>query len=431
MLKNLIKTADTVNRCERGSVALMFGLSITVLCLMTGLAFDIGRAYSSKSKVSEAADAAALAAAKGIRLEGLTDDQAIALARSVFAANIQNGSGRWTDVHNVDVIIDRATMTATVNVNSSVKTTFAGLAGIATIGAPASAAAIFESRDVEVGVQLDMTGSMAGTKIGDLKAATEDLVKILLPTTPTGQKVRVGFAPFSAGVNAGPYLTAVNGNRASANTCVYERQSNANEATDNAPVGTDAYKMRSDLTGPPAAIQNCPAAQIVPLTDDRNLLLSKIPSFSATGSTAGQLGASWAWNLVSPKWSGIWPSASEPAAYGNANTDKFVILMTDGVYNTVGGIMSGSNAQPASDISVAMCTAMKASGITVYTVGFDLDSIWPLSDRTRATETLQACAGKQGHPNPEQFFYKADDGAALKSAFGSIATNIMRLRLSN
>lgn len=430
MLQNLISNGEAMNRCERGSVAIMFGVSFTVLCLMTGLAFDVGRAFSSKSKVSEAADAAALAAAKGIRLEGLTDDQAITLAKQVFTANIQYGSGRWTDVHSIDVVIDRNTMTARVDVNSSVKTTFASLAGIAAIGAPATASAIFESKDVEVGVQLDMTGSMSGTKIQDLKAATANLVNILLPSTPTGQKVRVGFAPFSAGVNVGTYVQAVNGNRPSANTCVYERLSNANEVTDNAPVGQDAFKIKSDLSAPQHLIQNCPNAQIVPLTDDRDVLLGKIPTFAATGSTAGQLGAAWAWNLVSPKWSSIWPSASQPAAYG-PDTDKFVILMTDGVYNTIGGVMNGGNAQPASDLSVAICNQMKNQGITVYTVGFDLDSIWPMSDRTRATDTLKACAGKKGHPNPEQFFYQADDGAALSSAFSSIATAIMRLRLSN
>ena len=427
MLKNLISSANTINRCERGSVAIMFGVSITVLCLMTGLAFDIGRAYSSKSKVSEAADAAALAAAKGIRLEGLTDDQAIALAKQVFAANLQYGSGRWTDVQSINVTIDR---TAKVDVASSVKTTFAGLAGIAKIGAPASAAAIFESRDIEVGVQLDMTGSMKGSKIAALKDATNELVDIMLVNKPTGQKVRVGFAPFAAGVNAGPYLKAVNGNRASVNNCVYERQSTLHQLSDEAPLGFDAYKIKSDLAAPPygyGSIQDCPTnAEIVPLTDKPDVLKASISKFAASGSTAGQLGASWAWNLISPKWSSIWPSASAPAAYNEPNTDKIVILMTDGEYNTIGGVNWGdgsANAVAASKMSVDLCTNMKAAGVTVYTVGFKLST-------AMSEDTLKACAGRQGSSS-DGFFYGADDEEALKQAFRSIATNIMRLRLTN
>ena len=34
---------------------------------------------------------------------------------------------------------------------------------------------------------------------------------------------------------------------------------------------------------------------------------------AAARSTAGQLGAAWAWYLVSPNWSGVWPASGKPA----------------------------------------------------------------------------------------------------------------------
>lgn len=418
---------------EKGSVAIMFGLTVVAVTMFIGMSFDYGRAIASKAKVAVAVDAAALAAAKGIRLEGLTDEAAIALAKSVFNENMRGTSGNWTDIEDVKVTIDRATSKATVEAAASVKTTFTAISGIDKLGAPGAATAVFEARDIEVAVQLDLTGSMCSpcTKLDDLKDATKDLVKTLIPSTPTVQKVRVGFAPFSAGVNVGAYLADVNGNRASASACVYERQSTTNELTDAAPVGLDAYKIKSDFAGP---VQNCPTSEIVPLTNDREALITAADGFEARSSTAGQLGAAWAWNLISPKWKDIWPTASRPVEYADTKTDKIVILMTDGVYNTIGGRNFGdlsAEAVQASKMSVDLCTAMKDQGIAIYTVGFDLNSIPNMGARNRATKTLQDCAGRKGVTGHEGFFYNADDGDQLRAAFNNIATAIMRLRLAS
>ncbi len=437
MLKSAIAKATNLKRDEKGSVAIMFGLSVIALCMATGMAFDLGRAFASKTKVAAAADAAALAAAKGIRLGGLSDTEAIELARTVFTENMQGGSGKWTIINELRITIDMATSKATVEVDSSVATTFAAVAGVAKMGAPGAATAVFEARDIEVGVQLDLTGSMCSPckKIDDLKVATKQLVDALIPTTATAQKVRVGFAPFSAGINVGPYLRDVNGNRSSSSNCVYERSSPTNAATDAVPTGTDAFKSVEDLTPPPGRrVQSCPTSEIIPLTSNADTLKTAVDGFDATGSTAGHLGAAWAWNLVSPLWKDIWPTDSKPVEYNTPNTDKVVILMTDGVYNTIGGVNYGdtsAEAVAASNLSVQMCTKMKDAGITVYTVGFDLDSIGNVAARTRATDTLKACAGRKGNAHPEDFFHKADNGAALETAFKNIATNIMRLRLSN
>ena len=212
----------------------------------------------------------------------------------------------------------------------------------------------------------------------------------------------------------------MNDNRSSVNNCVYERISAANEATDAPLSGPDAYKIRADLPTPPwpYTIQNCPKATIVPLTDS-------IKDFEANGTTAGQLGAAWAWNLISSKWKDIWPTDSKPADE-NGDTDKIVILMTDGVYNTIGGVNWGDNsteAAKAREMSVDLCTGMKNAGITVYTVGFMLNN-------ADATKTLKDCAGKKG-ADPTLFFFEAENGTALDTAFKSIASNIMKLRLTN
>ena len=408
---------------ERGTVAIIFALCTFVMLMVTGLAIDMGRAYQVTNRVVASIDAAALAAAKGLRLDNLTDTAVRTIAESYFKNDIAGPGGDIATYSNFTVSIDRSKGAVGIDVTAMIPTLFAGIAGITEIKFPKSAVAIFEAKDLEVGLQLDLTGSMCSpcTKIDALKTATKNLLDILIPDQATGQKVRVGLAPFAAGVNAGPYLKAVNGNRASPNACVYERLTTANEKTDALPLGNDAFKIRSDLSG---SVQPCPNARLMPMTDDKSMLKATVDTYSTGSSTAGQLGASWAWNLVSPTWGSIWPSASRPADYNDGKTLKSVILMTDGVYNTIGGVNWGDNssqAVQASKLSVDICNGMKAKGIVVYTVGFDINSAG--GQKQRVIDTLTACASEPAK------FYRAETGDELDAAFRQIAHDIVSLRL--
>jgi hypothetical protein len=60
---------------------------------------------------------------------------------------------------------------------------------------------------------------------------------------------------------------------------------------------------------------------------------------------------------------------------------------------------------------------MKAAGIEVYTVGFQLDN-------QTAVKTLSSCATDSSH------FYNSTTGDALKAAFRDIALKISTLYLS-
>ncbi len=408
---------------ERGTVAMIFSLCIFVLVMIVGLAIDVGRLYQASGRLSSSIDAAALAAAKGLRLANLTDAEVQTVAKSFFDTAIDGPGGNYAKIESLSINIDRAKSAVGINVVASVPMLFAGIGGFDKISVPKSSVAIFDSKDIEVSLQLDVTGSMGGGKIVALKTATKNLVDVLLPDSQTGAaKVRVAFAPFSAGVNVGPYLKAVDGNRASANNCVYERQTTTNEKTDAMPVGQDAFKIRSDMTG---AVQNCPNAPIVPMTDNKNMLKTTIDGYTVTSSTAGQLGAAWAWYLISPTWSPIWPVASKPAEYNDGKTIKTVILMTDGVYNTIGGVNWGDNsaqAVQASKLSVDICNGMKNKGVRIYTVGFDLKSAG--AQKNRVIETLTSCASDAAK------FYRAETGDELDAAFRQIATEIVSLRLS-
>lgn len=170
--------------------------------------------------------------------------------------------------------------------------------------------------------------------------------------------------------------------------------------------------------------------QIVPLTDDKSALISKIDGLQATGSTAGALGTAVTWYMLSPKWNTIWPSASAADPYSHLSIEqsngqkklrKVAVLMSDGVFNAMRG-WTGQNQQDVSNHAKAICTAMKAEGIEIYTIGFDLDSL-PSDERAVAVDTLQSCGTDIEH------FYNTLDPVQLQSAFRDIAVKMSQISL--
>ena len=233
----------------------------------------------------------------------------------------------------------------------------------------------------------------------------------MIPTQPTGQKVRIGLAPFASGVNAGAYFKAVNGNR-NGNGCVYERFDMGDQTSDVAPVGTDALKIKSDLTN----AADCSFANpVMAMTDNKTSLVNAARGLSTSSSTAGHLGTAWAWYLLSPTWQSVWSLTTPAAPYHDAGTSKVAVLMTDGKYNTVGGRM-GHDAQSA-QLAKDTCAAMRAQGITIYTIGFKLNV-------QSAIDTLEDCAASSERA------LLAEDGEDLQIAFRKIAHSIQTLRVS-
>jgi Flp pilus assembly protein TadG len=409
-------------RREDGTVAIIFSITAFFLVMVTGLAIDIGRVMHAERSMASALDAAALAAAKSLLTSNLSDSEVQDVAQRYFDANMQGRGGNYAVVSSFNVDVDRVRNAVSITLDSNVPTLFANIAGIERIAVPKSSVAIFDNKDIEVGLQLDVTGSMCSpctkmTALKDAVAGTGGLLDILLPDSGTTNSVRIGLAPFAAGVNAGRYAAAASEGRAGADGCLYERRSAALQPTDDAPYGANAaLKTRADTPGAAACPSN---AEVVALSDDKSMLRAEVNSWTTGGSTAGHLGAAWAWYLLSPEWASVW-GGTAPAAYGTGRTDKYVILMTDGIYNTVGGINRGDSSSTATAsrrFAEDTCTAMKGKGVVVYTIGFQVPS--------SVKGDLRNCAS-----GPAKF-YDAADGEALKAAFRAIAEEINRLRLSS
>jgi Flp pilus assembly protein TadG len=213
-------------------------------------------------------------------------------------------------------------------------------------------------------------------------------------------------------------------------SCVSER-TGRDAYTDATP--TSSARVGFAYTG--TSGNTCPDARLMPLSSDKSAINGLIDDLEVVGSTAGQIGASWGWYTVSPSFNSLWPS-SAAGAYGDPDLLKAVIIMTDGEFNTpyCSGVIAqdaGSGSGSAADHincdatngdpfeqTLASCAAMKAQGIIVYTVGFQVAS------GGGAERVIQNCASSSAH------VYLPASGADLSEAFKAIGRDITRLRIS-
>ncbi len=213
-------------------------------------------------------------------------------------------------------------------------------------------------------------------------------------------------------------------------TCVTER------------TGSHAYTDASPATAlvgrnyPTNGTDNaCLTSELMPLSSDKATLKARINSLTAVGSTAGQIGTAWGWYTLSPSFNSLW-AGSGANPYNTAETIKAVVLMTDGDFNTPynNGVIardaltgSGANSNKINQYATngasaaqaaRLCTAMKAQGITVYTVAFSV------SANSAAATLLNGCASSADKA------YSASSGTQLVSAFQAIGRDITQLRIS-
>ncbi len=441
-------------RDDRGSVIIMFGLTVFVIFTIVGSAVDYGRTMLARARLQAAVDSSVLAAARVWQLENDMD-----LAEQKAVAHFDSNKP-YEPSRVVSFTPDMVAATFTMVGETTVKTPFLSFVNhpqitVATRGQALIAGGGNAGTNLEVSLMLDVTGSMGGGKIDDLKAAAKDLIDIVVWSDQSEFTSRVALAPFSSAVNAGDLGPQVaynpsanrdfklrNGDtkkRYRTNTyCVSER-TGSNDFTDAAPTGTSAIP-RVYQTGSNTAC--VPSAPIVPMTSNKDSLKTVINGFVANGNTAGHLGTAWAWYLLSPNWANVLPEGSKPQPYsmltevgekGQPLLKKVAVLMTDGEYNyqycnsttpnTAGATIpdydtgnSGANCKSPNGTSTnqarKMCTAMKAAGITVYTVGFGLGS------EGSAVTTLRNCASEP------HMFYNTTTGDELRNAFRHIATSI-------
>ena len=441
---------------------MMFGLMLLPILLSIGGAVDFGRWLLARQQTISALDAAALAGARALQVEDASTAAAILMAQAMYKENTKKRLPLKSDTIVFNVGADKASIEVTGK--ATLQTYFLSLANITelpllnTTGTEFPAAVVaggkYAQMNIEIAMMLDLSGSMVGQKIEDLKAAAKDLVDIVIWEDQSKYTSRIALVPYANAVNVGSYASKVRGTYTSGTCaspgCQYFKFTNpygwqvthqiSNCVTER--IGADAYTDTAPSTSQagryyPSQENPCLTNQIVPLSSDKTYLEAQIDSFEASGSTGGQVGVAWGWYLLSPNFAYLWPSTSRPDAYKLDKTQKIAILMTDGEYNSVHckGVIAQDSTYGSGSISeqincnatngdaykqsLAVCDAMKTAGVTVYTVAFQV------YDSQNAKDLLAKCATDSTKS------YDAQNGEELKQVFHDIALKISTIYLSH
>ncbi|MGE0109844.1 MAG: pilus assembly protein [Bdellovibrionales bacterium] len=460
---------------ESGMTLPMLGLAFMTVCGFVGMSVDVARLQLVQSRLSFALDAAGLAAGSTVNTSNLSAE----VAKYLNANYPTNYMGSTAPNISATVSDDKSIINLTAS--TKLPTTFMAVLGKTELDVTASTEITRETTGLELVMALDNTGSMSGSKLTALKNAAKSLVNILFGTKESVDKLWVGLVPFAQSVNIGTsnsawidqtHFSSLIWGPTSWGGCVDARDQAAGRdvtddppsvekykayyspSTDNrpAPYNTPTYlnynkwvasryadgtpKTFTSITSSRGPNAYC-SATITPLTASKSTILAGLNNMAATGNTHINLGAIWAWNMLSPRWRGTWggemTANSLPLDYGAEHMNKAVILMTDGdntmsqpLY-TAYGYLSDGRLGTTSNTSTArttlnnklsgICSAMKAKGIYVYSI--------VLGNPSTSTQTLMKnCA------SAENFYFLSPSSGELEGVFSTIADSLSSLRIS-
>ncbi len=345
-------------RNERGNFGVIAAALSVPLMAAVGLSVDYTNLTRVRTQLQNAADAAALIAAKS---NDKKDNERRKLARSMFLGNY------WSqDIREID--IELGEVTAKVTVKARPETFFMKLLGQESVDLVVSSTAATRATTLEIAFVLDVSGSMnhplqSGAKrIEELKSAVSSLVDDL--TAQTEYKVKAAFVPFNMNVNVGPSnksFVAGTNHALFAGTewkgCVFERASPDHikdsppgkwdayvyppmpnlvakgDWTTNTSNGTNSgYATLSEASATNYAVgyngpnYNCVRHPIQPLTDNLAVFKTKVQSLTAEWNMGTLIapGVTWGLRVLSPD-----QPFNEGRKYG-PETLKVMVVVTDG-----------------------------------------------------------------------------------------------------
>ncbi|WP_167858726.1 pilus assembly protein TadG-related protein [Methylobacterium nonmethylotrophicum] len=180
----LASAAAGFGRDDRGSVALITGLTALVLVVMAGAGVDYARARKDESRLDAALDAAVLAGAQAVKLadsQGQSDtairQTGQSTAEQVFRTFSPDTTAATTPQSQFGVAITGRNVTVTGAYTASTRTTLSGLTGTKTLGLSGNAKASVDlSPLIDVYLLIDVSGSMAlGATATDIAALQANL----------------------------------------------------------------------------------------------------------------------------------------------------------------------------------------------------------------------------------------------------------------
>ncbi len=334
---------------------IIFALMFMILMLMMGgLAVDLMRFEHTRTRLQNTLDRATLAAASldqdldpasvvedYMRKAGLSEQLKSVEVTSAMSERIVHSTG-LADTHPL----------------------FLHMMGIDRLDASGASEAEQAISDLEIVLVLDVSGSMSGQKIANLKIAADEFVDTVMANDPH-HRVSIAIVPYNAQVNIGPDLAAKFNlvNRAGVQdvNCVEisttEFNVQALSLTNPMPMmayadiayGTNKANSYVSTTDTNYAVPNYASTYCKPttvnivrlLSNNVTTLKSQIDALQAGGHTSITLGMKWGIAMLDPSMRSTYTSfiaagkipatlPARPFDYTDPKALKIVVLMTDG-----------------------------------------------------------------------------------------------------
>ncbi|WP_299936620.1 TadE/TadG family type IV pilus assembly protein [uncultured Pelagimonas sp.] len=328
---------------DDGAMSYVAVTGALIMMVFGGIGIDMIHAELKRNKVQNTLDRAVLAAAN---MDNTMDPEFV--VQEYFRA--MNMSDALSGV-SVDQSLNYKRVTA--DGNATMPSNFMSLLGVDTLQASGSATAEHGLTKIEISLVLDVSGSMGGNKIVQLRDAAKGFVDLMLPADGSDM-VSISVIPYNATVNLGDtvsqYFTLDDVHDYSS-CATFETNDFTSTAVDpSTELGRlghfDPYN--SSTSGGEIAKPWCATGQtsaVIAHSSDADVLKAHIDTLNAGGNTAIDLGMKWGAALLDPaarpavqalSVAGfVAPEhSSRPAAYADSETLKFVVVMTDGQNTT-------------------------------------------------------------------------------------------------
>jgi len=470
-------------REKRGGVIIFLGLAIIPLIGAVGLAVDSARGYLVKQRLSQAVDAAALAAGRVIGSDDLSGD-----IHKYFDANFPAGYA-GADAAAPTFTVDEDDEMVTVAASVTMPTSFMRVLGVPEFNISATAEVRRGTEPMDIVLSIDTSGSMddsadgGGTRIEAAQAAAITLVNKLFGTEATKSNLYIGVVPWSSMVDVtepgssfsstttssvanftNPVTGAVQSEIYYANNspvpllfqppsdwkgCVRARYDSANSdasqgdtrygpdtfasvdwhgwvptgaSTSSSSSSSSTKKSKKSSSPSPSDSSPCPPSGITPLRNSKSAITTAVNALDPDGVTNMAQGLVWAWRVLMP---GEPFTESEPVP--SPPPYRAIILLTDG--QQVGGdddaysgaFGTGSDAADAGldDRLRQIASNVKAQDIKIFTIQF-----------ANADSDLQSLMQEIAtSPHADHYFY-APDVDTLESIFEEIANRFSTIYLA-
>lgn len=197
LMRNLVNCSQRFRRDEDGSLIIFALVLFLLMAMIGGFAIDLMRYEQSRTALQNTLDRCTLMAAS---LDQRLDPQSVVtdcVDKAGFGADLEG------------VLVTQALNSRNVVSSGRVDTKpfFMHLIGINKFDALGASGAEQAITNVEISLVLDVSGSMGGAKIANLKIAAAEFVDNMLANDPN-HRISISIVPYNAQVNLGPVLRA-------------------------------------------------------------------------------------------------------------------------------------------------------------------------------------------------------------------------------